>query len=161
MEGINMINVVFVCLGNICRSPMAEAIFRQKVNDANLAEQIKIDSAGTGDWHIGDLPHEGTRNILDQRQISYEQIRARQIIKADLQHFDYIIAMDAKNIGVLHKLAGQESTGLISRLLDFIPNFDVADVPDPYFTGNFDEVYDMVNEACDHLLSYIRKEKNI
>lgn len=154
-----MIRVLFVCLGNICRFPMAEAVFRHEVERQGLADKIEVDSAGTGDWHIGNAPHEGTRNLLDEKKISYDGMKARQVIGEDLSEFDYIIAMDADNLGNLRRMAGYEKTGSIGRLLDFVPDSKVADVPDPYFTGNFDEVYDMVQVGCKNLLDTIIKEK--
>lgn len=153
-----MIKVLFVCLGNICRSPMAEAIFRQKVKEAGLEDEFSIDSAGTGNWHIGNRPHEGTLRILKDKNIDSANITARQVSSEDLQNFDYIIAMDAENLGNLHRIKGREASGEIRRLLDFIPESEIVDVPDPYFTGNFEEVYDLVEEACQELLAYIRKK---
>ncbi|MFN7251077.1 MAG: low molecular weight protein-tyrosine-phosphatase [Anaerobacillus sp.] len=154
-----MIKVLFVCLGNICRSPMAEAIFRQKVKEAGLEDKFSIDSAGTGNWHIGNRPHEGTLQILKDKNIDSANITARQVSSEDLKEFDYIIAMDAENLGNLHRIKGREASGEIRRLLDFIPESEVVDVPDPYFTGNFEEVYDLVEEACNELLTYIRKKE--
>jgi protein-tyrosine phosphatase len=156
-----MIRVVFVCLGNICRSPMAEAIFRNLVQKEGLEGKFIIDSAGTGDWHIGHPPHEGTREILDAQKISYEGLQARQVNKEDLKTFDYIIAMDAKNVGDLHRMARNEKTGYIGRLLDFVDESDIEDVPDPYFTDNFEEVLHLVTEGCTKLLEYIRTEKEL
>ncbi|WP_110113542.1 low molecular weight protein-tyrosine-phosphatase [Bacillus sp. CGMCC 1.16541] len=154
-----MINVLFVCLGNICRSPMAEAVFRDLVEKRGLSHKIQVDSAGTGDWHIGHPPHEGTRNILTKNSISFEGMKARQVVEKDLSSFDYIIGMDAENIGNVRRLAGFNKTGYIGRLLDFVPEAKVEDVPDPYFTGNFDEVYDLVTEGCRRLLDHIVSEK--
>ena len=100
-----MIHILFVCLGNICRSPMAEAIFREKVKKEGLADRIKVDSAGTGDWHIGKPPHQGTREILKAKRISDEGLFARQIKASDLNEFDYIIAMDTENVKNIKKLS--------------------------------------------------------
>lgn len=153
-----MIHILFVCLGNICRSPMAEAIFREKVKNEGLADRIKVDSAGTGDWHIGNPPHEGTREILKAKRISDEGLFARQIKASDLNDYDYIIAMDTENVKNIKKLAGRSSTVKIKRLLDFVDDHLLTDVPDPYFTGNFDEVYELINEGCECLLREIKKE---
>jgi protein-tyrosine phosphatase len=156
-----MVKVLFVCLGNICRSPMAEAIFRDLVKKEGLEDKIMIDSAGTGNWHIGKPPHEGTQQILRKNDIDFTGIRARQISEEDLQTFDYIIAMDVENVGNLRRLAGYTKTGFIGRLLDFVPDSDVADVPDPYYTGNFMEVYELIQKGCQHLLETIKKEKRL
>jgi protein-tyrosine phosphatase len=154
-----MVKVLFVCLGNICRSPMAEAIFRDLVKKEGLEQHIEIDSAGTGNWHIGKPPHEGTQRILTEKGIGFDGIRARQIREDDLRTFDYIIAMDVENVGNLRRLAGQNKAGFIGRLLDFVPDSDIADVPDPYYTGNFAEVYELIEKGCRHLLETIKKEK--
>ncbi len=153
-----MIKVIFVCLGNICRSPMAEAIFRDMVKKDGLTGEIQVDSAGTGDWHIGHPPHRGTQTILTQYNVSFEGIKARKVMSADLEQFDYIIAMDSDNLGNLKKMTGTEKTGQIKRLLDFVDDSKVTDVPDPYYTGNFDETYELVNNGCKRLLDVIKKE---
>ncbi|MCA1032604.1 low molecular weight phosphotyrosine protein phosphatase [Bacillus timonensis] len=156
-----MISVLFVCLGNICRSPMAEAVFKDLIAKQGLSDKIFIDSAGTGNWHAGKPPHEGTISILSEKQISVEGLKARQVEKADVQKFDYIIAMDVENLGNLRRLAGYDKAGYIGRLLDFVPESDIADVPDPYYTGNFEEVYDLVKKGCEGLLQTIRKENSL
>lgn len=156
-----MIKVLFVCLGNICRSPMAEAIFRDLVKKEGLEDQIMIDSAGTGNWHIGNPPHEGTQSILTKKGIDFSGIRARQIGEEDLRMFDYIIAMDVENMEDLKRLAGYNKAGFVGRLLDFVPDSDIADVPDPYYTGNFTEVYELIQKGCRHLLEAIKKEQGI
>jgi protein-tyrosine phosphatase len=156
-----MISVLFVCLGNICRSPMAEAIFRDLVKKEGLKDQIKIDSAGTGDWHVGHPPHEGTREILKKYQVADEGIFARQIAADDLNQFDYIIAMDSQNIDNIKKVGKIEERVKINKLLDYVENLKGNDVPDPYYTGNFDEVYELVQVGCTRLLEEIKRELSL
>ncbi|MFD0698297.1 low molecular weight protein-tyrosine-phosphatase [Paenibacillus sp. GCM10027628] len=158
-----MIQVLFVCLGNICRSPMAEAIFRHKVKQAGLDGVIFTDSAGTGDWHIGERPHQGTRRILDQYRIDHQGMTARQVRPDDFEQFTYIIAMDDSNVRNLLPFAqgSIEQRAEIHKLLAFAPTRGVSDVPDPYYTGNFQEVYDMVEESCENLLAYVREAQKL
>ncbi|WP_145331522.1 low molecular weight protein-tyrosine-phosphatase [Paenibacillus xylanexedens] len=152
-----MINVVFVCLGNICRSPMAEAVMRHKVMEKGLGEHIRIDSAGTGNWHVGKPPHEGTRKLLDGYQISYANMTARQFVSADFTEFDYIICMDNSNAENVRSLPGGEEAEII-KFMDLLPHEKLREVPDPYYTGNFEEVYELVNAGCDVLLNRIEEE---
>ncbi|MEB3101656.1 low molecular weight protein-tyrosine-phosphatase [Ferviditalea candida] len=156
-----MIKVLFVCLGNICRSPMAEAVFRGKVRDSGLEGLIEVDSAGTGSWHVGEKPHAGTRKILRQKRIDDSGIEARQVRKQDFSESDYIIAMDSDNARDLIKLAGGLKTEHVSLLLDFLPESEFRDVPDPYYSGNFQIVYELIDRSCDHLLQYIREREQI
>ncbi|MRX73361.1 low molecular weight phosphotyrosine protein phosphatase [Bacillus lacus] len=156
-----MISILFVCLGNICRSPMAEAIMKHYAAEEGLKHKIAVDSAGTGDWHIGKPPHEGTRRILDSNTISYEGLLARKVEEKDLTSHHYIIAMDAENLGNLRRMAGYTKTGYIGRLLDFVDEANLSDVPDPYFTNNFEETYELISSGCKHLLQYIKKEHNL
>lgn len=153
-----MIKVLFVCLGNICRSPMAEAVFRHKVKQAGLENKIMVDSAGTGHWHVGEPPHRGTRNILDAHHIDYQGLVARQIKPADLEEFDYILAMDEQNMRELKRIAPRGTENKIRLLLQLLPEAKNLNVPDPYFTGNFDEVYELIDKSCDLLLQKIRDE---
>jgi protein-tyrosine phosphatase len=149
-----MIRVLFVCLGNICRSPMAEAIFRHKVKLAGLAKEIEVDSAGTGSWHVGDVPHRGTRRVLDDFKISHEGMTARQIEKADLDSFDYILTMDNLNLSDVRALG--KGTAKIGPLMEYAREFGTLEVPDPFYTGGFEGVYKMVDAACANLLNTIR-----
>ena len=153
-----MIRVLFVCLGNICRSPMAEAVMVHRVREAGLQTQIEVDSAGTGDWHIGHAPHEGTLQILKVNAIEHP-MRARQIVAADLDEFDYLIAMDEKNLRDVRALAMGRAP--VALLLDYLPDVADKNVPDPYFTGDFETVYQLVNAACERLLEQIRAEQNL
>ncbi|BBW98579.1 MULTISPECIES: low molecular weight protein-tyrosine-phosphatase [Geobacillus] len=156
-----MVKVLFVCLGNICRSPMAEAVFRHLVKERGLEHVITVDSAGTGSWHVGEPPHAGTRRILSENKIDYSGIRARQVARRDLEEFDYIIAMDATNLNDLRRLAGPRSRAVIARLLDFVPERETDDVPDPYYTGNFAEVYRLIRAGCEHLLETIMRDHRL
>ncbi len=153
-----MISVLFVCLGNICRSPMAEAIFRDLVKKEGLEGKIKIDSAGTGDWHIGHPPHQGTRDILKKYQVSDEGILARQIQSDDLSQFDFIIGMDDQNIENIKKVGELAPSVKVERLMDFVEDSTQKEVPDPYYTGNFDQTYELVTAGCARLLEEVKRE---
>ncbi|HET7627467.1 MAG TPA: low molecular weight protein-tyrosine-phosphatase [Bacillales bacterium] len=156
-----MTRVLFVCLGNICRSPMAEVLFQEHVKKAGLANDIETDSAGTGAWHIGEPPHVGTQKKLAEKGLNTEGMRGRKLTEQDLKDFQYVIAMDAENLGEIHRMAGYDCDAYTARLLDFVEESEFADVPDPFFTGDFDTVYDLVNEGCRRLLAFIRERENL
>lgn len=153
-----MIHVNFICLGNICRSPMAEAIFERLVVEAGLDEEIVVDSAGTGSWHVGEPAHRGTRGVLQRHGIHYSG-RARQVTQADMAPDHYVIAMDQSNLEDLQRRYGDHPR--LARLLDFASNGAERDVPDPYYTGNFEYVYNLVEDGCRGLLARIREEQNL
>ncbi len=148
-----MIRVLFVCLGNICRSPMAEAVFAHKVRAAGLQDQVHADSAGTGDWHLGHAPHPGTRHVLAVNAIDYAH-EARLLTAQDLQEFDYVLTMDDSNLRTVQARAPGKAT--VRPFLDYAPDAAVREVPDPYLTGDFDAVYALVTEAAEGLLADIR-----
>jgi protein-tyrosine phosphatase len=152
------VRVLFVCLGNICRSPMAEAVFNHLVREAGLAGSIEADSAGTGDWHVGQPAHHGTRSILQQNNISYDG-RGRQIARIDLDEFDYIVTMDNENLSDVQRLGTGRAK--IAPLLSYAQNSTVLEVPDPYHSGGFEGVYQMVQAGAAGLLDTIRKEHRL
>lgn len=134
---------------------MAESVFLHQVRAAGLESQIEVDSAGTGDWHIGDRPHDGTLEILRANGIP-EGSRSRQIHLGDLEQFDYLIVMDNSNLANVQKLG--KSRAHLCRLLDFVPEIAEKEVPDPYFTGDFATTYALVQRGCAALLQQIRVE---
>ncbi|NRD79741.1 low molecular weight phosphotyrosine protein phosphatase [Bacillus sp. BRMEA1] len=154
-----MIRVLFICLGNICRSPMAEAVFRDLVEKEKRNDAISVDSAATSSWHIGSPPHKGTLHILKQYNISAKGLVGRQLTKNDFEQFDYLIGMDASNIENIYEITGKPDHPKIIRLLDLTAH--KKDVPDPYYTGNFQETYDLVLEGCSALLNKIKSEHHL
>jgi len=156
-----VINVLFVCLGNICRSPMAEAIFRDRVESAKLTDQIQIDSAGTGSWHLNHPPHQGTQKILKQKGIGCEGMVSRLVTAADLQDYHYVICMDDRNVNDVKTFGTIGEGTFLGKLSDFITDATWSEVPDPYYTGDFDETYELVSEGCASLLTHIREKHGL
>jgi protein-tyrosine phosphatase len=154
------IRVLFVCMGNICRSPMAEAVFRDLAGKAGLGGRFEVDSAGTGGWHAGEPPHRGTLAVLRRNGVDPGGQRARQLRAADLQAFDYVVAMDEENLDDIALLQA-EARRPVSRLLDYAAELGVRDVPDPYYDDSFERVYALVTAGCAGLLRHIRVEHDL
>ena len=149
-----MIKVLFVCLGNICRSPMAEYVFKDMVKKAGLEEKFFIDSAATSTEEIGNTVHPGTKNKLAQMNIECGNHTAKRITKQDYEAFDYIIAMEEKNIINIKTIIGEDDKKKIYKLLDFAKN--PRDIADPWYTGNFDKTYDDILEGLEGFFEYLK-----
>jgi len=155
-----MHKVLFVCLGNICRSPTAEGVFRAQVAAAGLSEVIGIDSAGTAAWHIGKAPDQRAQAAATRRGYDLTALRGRQVAVADFGEFDYILAMDRSNLADLLAQCPAEQRHKVRLFLSFSSQWQNHEVPDPYYGGadGFDQVLDMVEDAAHGLLSDIRAE---
>jgi protein-tyrosine phosphatase len=155
------IGVLFVCTGNICRSPMAHAVFQHLVAEAGLADQFEIESAGTSRYHVGESTHRGTIRILAQHHISFAHT-ARHVLREDVSHYAYLIAMASDHEAALVSLARhQHPAPEIKCLLDYVPDAPIRNVPDPYYADTFAEVYDLVRAGCEGLLAHIRAQHQI
>ncbi len=156
---IVMIKVLFVCLGNICRSPTAEGVFRGHLAQNRLDNLVIVDSAGTGDWHIGNPPDVRAQQAALHRGIELSDLRARQVCFDDFSSFDYIVAMDRSNLEDLRRVSDSEHHHKIHLFMEFTDRFEATEVPDPYYGGErgFDIVLDMIDAASTGLLCEIRK----
>jgi protein-tyrosine phosphatase len=157
---MNSIAICFVCLGNICRSPSAEAVMRDLVERAKLAERIVIDSAGTGDWHIGEAPDERAQKAARKRGYDLSKLRGRQVAAADFARFDLFIVMDDANATALTAVCPPEYRDKIRLLMEFATNDDSRVVVDPYFGGEegFEKVLAQCEDACEGLLKALRAQ---
>lgn len=157
------ISVLFVCMGNICRSPTAEGVFRKVVRDANLHDLILVDSAGTHAYHIDEPPDRRARAAAERRGFSLEDIRARRVSSEDFERFDYILAMDEDNLSILRESAPEHHQHKIRLFLEFSDSAPVLEVPDPYYggTSGFERVLDLVEEASRGLLEALKREGSL
>ena len=153
-----MVKVLFVCLGNICRSPMAKYVFRDMVEKENMQDYFFIDSAATSSEEEGNGMHYGTRRKLDEMNIKFDNHIARKMTKADYEKFDLIIGMEDSNIRNIGRIIGNDKDEKVYKLLDFSKN--PRDIADPWYTGNFDKTYNDVVEGCIGLLSYIKNNSD-
>ena len=150
-----MIKIMFVCHGNICRSPMAEFVMRDIVKKADLSDKIHIASSATSREEIGNPVHHGTRKKLAEYGLSVDGKTARQITKEDYNNYDYIIVMDSYNLHNLQRIIGSDTKNKVYILLDFA---DGGDIADPWYTGNFDRTYDDILKGCKGLFAKITTE---
>lgn len=150
-----MIKVLFVCLGNICRSPMAEYVFKDMLKKSGEEGNFYVDSAATSAEEIGNSVHYGTRNKLKQMNIECGNHKARRITKQDYEKFDYIIAMEERNIIDIERIVGKDIKGKIYKLLDFSDY--PRDIADPWYTGNFDKTYDDIVQGLNGFMKYLNK----
>src|SRR5262249_42732547 len=149
--------VLFVCTGNICRSPTAEAVFGKLVADSGLSEAIAVDSAGTHGYHIGEPPDARSTEAAATRGYDLSALRARRVERADFQRFDLIVAMDRGHLSILSRMADPSSAHKLKLMMSYASGFGVEDVPDPYYGGpqDFERVLDMLEDAARGLLESI------
>ncbi len=154
-----MLKVLFVCLGNICRSPTAQGVFQRMVDEQGLTDQIYIDSAGTSSYHVGDAPCSRMQNVARRRGIDLSKQRSRQATPSDCEHFDYLVAMDRANVRDLEWLCPNGQQHKISLLLEYAPHLGVTDVPDPYYSsGEAERAFDLIEDAAQALLEHIKQQ---
>ena len=153
------VKVLFVCMGNICRSPTAEAVFRRQVEKAGLLDRFQIDSAGTLDYHVGAPPDTRAQQAAKQRGYDMSNLRGRQVEAQDFFRFDYLLAMDNHNLVTLERLRPHEAKSHLGLFLEFAEHHNEWEVPDPYYGGadGFERVLDMVEDAANGLLQHIRQ----
>lgn len=163
MTNSYMTKVLFVCLGNICRSPTAHALFQAEVNKANLQGRIFVDSAGTGDWHVGGQPDKRAQKTALEYGYDMSHLRARQVSVSDFSEFDYILGMDQQNLFDLKALKPSSYQGVLGLFLTESGIKEPDEVPDPYYGGelHFNHVIQLVEQAVRGLLDRIRKEHKL
>ncbi len=158
-----MIRVLFVCMGNICRSPTAEGVFRKLLREKGLEDKVDVASAGTHGYHIGEAPDQRTQRAAARRGYDLSSIRARKIARQDLDYFDLILAMDRSSLEALHLVCPPERTDRLGLFMDYSKNFEDDEVPDPYYGlgQGFDLVLDMVEDATNGLLEMVKEHSSL
>lgn len=160
---MNKVKVLFVCMGNICRSPTAEGVFIKLVKDHNLDAYFTIDSAGTHAYHVGNEPDLRSQSAALERGIDLSNLRARKVSSEDFENFDYLLAMDDDNYSILINDCPEQHKTKIKYFLEYAPHLNERQVPDPYYGGKygFERVLDMVEEAALGFLKALQKSDNI
>lgn len=153
-----MQKILFVCLGNICRSPLAEGVFSKLIQEAGLAKQFEVDSAGTAGYHVEERPHRGSQRVAQAHGVSLDGQCARQIVAADFDRFDWLIGMDRANVNTLLRLR-PDARDKVHLLLDF-DETDVKDVHDPYYDDNFEHTYRQVETGCQGFLKFLGEQRS-
>lgn len=149
-----MKRILFVCLGNICRSPTATAVFRARAAAAGL--DVRADGAGTGAWHKGEPPDPRARDEAAKRGYDMSELRARQVTGLDFGRYDLIVAMDRANLTALERIRPAHSRARLKLFLDYAPDQPLREVPDPYYEGGFGQVLDLIETASDGLIADLR-----
>ena len=157
------IRVLFVCMGNICRSPTAEGVFNKLIEEQGVADRFEIDSAGTHAYHEGEAPDLRAQKAAQARDILLTHIKARKVINGDFEDYDYILAMDQDNFSVLIEACPEEHKHKIKYFLDYAPHLDTREVPDPYYGGRFgfESVLDLTEEAAEGFITALKQKREI
>lgn len=161
MSNINKFSVLFVCMGNICRSPTAEAVFRELVRTEGRGLSVRTDSAGTHDYHLGDPPDPRSQAAARRRGVEMGDLRARQLTAQDFDEFDYVLVMDERNLEDAREIAPDRFRARLALFLEFAPELGRREVPDPYYGGasGFEDVLDLAESAARGLLEELRAPK--
>jgi protein-tyrosine phosphatase len=156
-----MVKVLFVCMGNICRSPTAQGVFAALLRQHELEESVFVDSAGTHSYHIGSSPDPRARAAALRRGIDISDQRARRLTVADFEEFDYVLVMDRENLEAVEDMCPPAQAGKVRLLLEYAPHLGIEEVPDPYYGGaaGFERVLDMIEAASEGLLEHIRRTR--
>lgn len=159
METRKTVSVLFICMGNICRSPTAHAVFERLAEQAGLADRIRVDSAGTHAYHVGNPPDERAMRAAMAREYRMDHLTARQVRAEDIAEYDYVLAMDMANLEILQSLADEALRDKPQLFMSYAPDYGLEEVPDPYYggTNGFEQVLDMVEAAAGNLLEDIRR----
>ena len=157
------VSVLFVCMGNICRSPTAEGVFRHLVRQAQLEDRVHTDSAGTHAYHVGNPPDARAQATAERRGIELHDLRARRVVEEDFDVFDYVLAVDQENYQILSTICPPGNERRLRMFMEFAPHLNIPEVPDPYYGGasGFERVFDMVEEAARGLLEDIRSKHDL